>query len=158
PQDPTEEGARRRLGAGRARSTLPQVQYASLIQLVSLTEWQLPAALSAGPGDGGVVNLPAVIVIALASVLLVRRVRQSARATAAMAVLKLAILVAFCAIGFTAFKHGHLTPFSPAGLGGIGAGTTAAFFSYIGFDAITTAGEEAKNPRRDIPVAILVCL
>ncbi|MBY8867437.1 amino acid permease [Streptomyces sennicomposti] len=126
--------------------------------LHSLTGWQLPAVLSAGPGDGGVVNLPAVIVIALAAVLLVRGVRESARATAAMAILKLVILVAFCAIGFTAFKHGNLTPFSPAGLGGIGAGTTAAFFSYIGFDAITTAGEEAKNPRRDIPLAILVCI
>ncbi|GHB19273.1 amino acid permease [Streptomyces viridiviolaceus] len=119
---------------------------------------QLPHALSAGPGDGGAVNLPAVVVIALASVLLIRGVRESARATAAMAVLKLAVLVAFIAIGFTAFQDGNLTPFSPAGLGGIGAGTTAAFFSYIGFDAITTAGEEAKNPRRDIPVAILVCI
>ncbi|MEU9369042.1 amino acid permease [Streptomyces avermitilis] len=126
--------------------------------LDSLTGLELPAALSAGPGDGGVINLPAVVVIALASVLLVRGVRESARATAAMAVLKLAILVVFCAIGFSAFKDGNLTPFSPAGLGGIGAGTTAAFFSYIGFDAITTAGEEARNPRRDIPIAILVCL
>ncbi|MGV9255231.1 amino acid permease [Streptomyces sp. NPDC003697] len=126
--------------------------------LHTLTGWQLPAALSAGPGDGGLVNLPAVIVIAMACVLLVRGVRESARATAAMAVLKLAVLVAFCAVGFTAFQDGHLTPFSPAGLGGIGAGTTAAFFSYIGFDAITTAGEEAKNPRRDVPVAILVCI
>ncbi|MGW5098123.1 amino acid permease [Streptomyces nodosus] len=119
---------------------------------------QLPAELSAGPGDGGLINLPAVIVIALASLLLVRGVRESARATAAMAVLKLAVLVAFCAIAFTAFRHGRLTPFAPAGLGGIGAGTTAAFFSYIGFDAITTAGEEAKNPRRNIPIAILVCI
>ncbi|MEW2131760.1 amino acid permease [Streptomyces sp. NPDC005435] len=126
--------------------------------LHSLTGWQIPAALSAGPGDGGIVNLPAVIVIAMASVLLVRGVRESARATAAMAAVKLVILLAFCAIGYSAFKHGNLTPFSPAGLGGIGAGTTAAFFSYIGFDAITTAGEEAKNPRRDIPVAILVCM
>ncbi|MEV0175633.1 amino acid permease [Streptomyces sp. NPDC050803] len=126
--------------------------------LDSVIGLQLPDALSAGPADGGAVNLPAVIVIAMAAVLLVRGVRESARATAAMAVLKLAILVAFCAIGFTAFKDGNLTPFSPAGLGGIGAGTTAAFFSYIGFDAITTAGEEAKNPRRDIPVAILVCI
>ncbi|MEU3859226.1 amino acid permease [Streptomyces sp. NPDC028722] len=126
--------------------------------LHSLTGWQLPAALSAGPGDGGAVNLPAVIVIAMASVLLVRGVRESARATAAMAAVKLAILLAFCAIGYSAFKDGNLTPFSPAGLGGIGAGTTAAFFSYIGFDAITTAGEEAKNPRRDVPVAILVCM
>ncbi|WP_089104189.1 amino acid permease [Streptomyces hyaluromycini] len=126
--------------------------------LHSLTGLQLPHALSAGPGDGGVVNLPAVIVIAMAAVLLVRGVRESARATAAMAAVKLIILVAFCAIGFSAFKDGNLVPFSPAGLGGIGAGTTAAFFSYIGFDAITTAGEEAKNPRRDIPVAVLVCM
>ncbi|MFD4603510.1 amino acid permease [Streptomyces sp. NPDC058464] len=126
--------------------------------LHSLTGLQLPHALSAGPGDGGVVNLPAVIVIAMAAVLLVRGVRESARATAAMAAVKLVILVAFCVIGFSAFKDGSLVPFSPAGLGGIGAGTTAAFFSYIGFDAITTAGEEAKNPRRDIPVAILVCM
>ncbi|MFJ6738171.1 amino acid permease [Streptomyces sp. NPDC091279] len=126
--------------------------------LVSLTGHQLPHVLSAGPGDGGVVNLPAVVVVALAAALLVRGVRESARATAAMAVLKLAVLAAFCVIGFSAFRDGHLTPFSPAGLGGVGAGTTAAFFSYIGFDAITTAGEEAKNPRRDIPVAILVCI
>ncbi|ALO96846.1 amino acid permease [Streptomyces olivaceoviridis] len=126
--------------------------------LHSLTGLQLPAALSAGPGDGGLVNLPAVLVIAMASVLLVRGVRESARATAAMAAVKLAILLAFCAIGYSAFKDGNLTPFSPAGLGGIGAGTTAAFFSYIGFDAITTAGEEAKNPRRDVPVAIMVCM
>ncbi|WP_330460346.1 amino acid permease [Streptomyces sp. NBC_00820] len=126
--------------------------------LHTLTGWQLPAVLSNGPADGGFVNLPAVIVIAMAAVLLVRGVRESARATAAMAVVKIGILIAFCVIGFSAFKHGNLSPFSPAGLGGIGAGTTAAFFSYIGFDAITTAGEEAKNPRRDIPVAILVCL
>ncbi|MEV7390984.1 MULTISPECIES: amino acid permease [unclassified Streptomyces] len=126
--------------------------------LHSLTGLQLPHALAAGPGDGGIVNLPAVIVIAMAALLLVRGVRESARATAAMAAVKLVILVAFCVIGFSAFKDGNLVPFSPAGLGGIGAGTTAAFFSYIGFDAITTAGEEAKNPRRDIPVAILVCM
>ncbi|MFD8720046.1 amino acid permease [Streptomyces sp. NPDC059629] len=126
--------------------------------LHSLTGLQLPHALAAGPGDGGIVNLPAVVVIAMAAVLLVRGVRESARATAAMAAVKLVILVAFCVIGFSAFKDGNLVPFSPAGLGGIGAGTTAAFFSYIGFDAITTAGEEAKNPRRDIPVAILVCM
>ncbi|MEU0970692.1 amino acid permease [Streptomyces sp. NPDC005917] len=126
--------------------------------LHSLTGLQLPHALSAGPGDGGIVNLPAVIVIAMAAVLLVRGARESARATAVMAAVKLTILLAFCVVGFSAFKDGNLVPFSPAGLGGIGAGTTAAFFSYIGFDAITTAGEEAKNPRRDIPVAILVCM
>ncbi|MFF4873507.1 amino acid permease [Streptomyces sp. NPDC000961] len=126
--------------------------------LDSLTGWQLPAALSAGPGEGGAVNLPAVVVILLAATLLVRGVRESARATAAMAVLKIGILVVFCAIGFTAFQDGHLSPFTGSGAAGITAGASVAFFSYIGFDAITTAGEEVKNPRRDIPIAILVCI
>ncbi|GAA1373784.1 amino acid permease [Streptomyces beijiangensis] len=119
---------------------------------------QLPAALSAGPGDGGVINIPAVVVIMMAALLLVRGIRESAQATAAMAILKIAILIAFCAIAFTAFEDGNLVPFSPQGFAGITAGTSAAFFSYIGFDAITTAGEEVKNPRRNIPIAILICI
>ncbi|MFI9122722.1 amino acid permease [Streptomyces bikiniensis] len=126
--------------------------------LDSLIGLRLPAALSAGPGEGGVVNLPAVIVILLAATLLVRGVRESARATAAMAVLKIGILVVFCAIGFSAFQDGHLSPFTGSGAAGITAGASVAFFSYIGFDAITTAGEEVKNPRRNIPIAILVCI
>lgn len=126
--------------------------------LESLTGWHLPDALSAGPGEGGVVNLPAVIVILLAAVLLVRGIRESARATAAMAMLKIGILLLFLAIAFTAFKAGNLTPFAGAGVSGITAGASLAFFSFIGFDAITTAGEEVKNPRRNIPIAILICI
>ncbi|MFE3649028.1 amino acid permease [Streptomyces sp. NPDC059152] len=126
--------------------------------LGSLTGWQLPAALANPPGDGGVVNLPAVVVVLLAALLLVRGVRESARATAAMAVLKLAVLVLFCVIGFGAFRSGNLSPFAPEGLAGITSGASVAFFSYIGFDAITTAGEEARNPRRNIPLAILICI
>ncbi|MFG2652262.1 amino acid permease [Streptomyces sp. NPDC048436] len=126
--------------------------------LESVTGRHLPDALSAGPGEGGVVNLPAVVVILLAAVLLVRGIRESARATAAMAVLKIGILLFFLAVAFTAFKAGHLTPFAGAGVSGITAGASLAFFSFIGFDAITTAGEEVKNPRRNIPIAILVCI
>lgn len=126
--------------------------------LESLTGWHLPDALSAGPGEGGVVNLPAVVVILLAAVLLVRGIRESARATAAMAILKIGILLFFLAIAFTAFQAGHLSPFAGAGASGITAGASLAFFSFIGFDAITTAGEEVKNPRRNIPIAILICI
>ncbi|MFH9424940.1 amino acid permease [Streptomyces sp. NPDC017529] len=126
--------------------------------LNSLVGWQLPAALSNPPGDGGVVNVPAVVVMLLAAVLLVRGVRESARATAAMAVLKLAVLVLFCAVAFTAFRDGNLTPFAPEGIAGITSGASVAFFSYIGFDAITTAGEEVRNPRRNVPTAIMICI
>ncbi|MEU6822399.1 amino acid permease [Streptomyces atriruber] len=126
--------------------------------LHSLTGWELPTALSAGPGEGGVVNLPAVVVILLAAVLLVRGIRESAGATAAMAVLKIGILLLFLAVAFTAFEDGNLTPFAGAGVSGITAGASLAFFSFIGFDAVTTAGEEVKNPRRNIPLAILICI
>lgn len=118
----------------------------------------VPAALSAGPGDGGVINLPAVLVVMMAATLLVRGVRESAGATAAMAILKITILILFCVIAFTAFERGNLAPFFAHGAGGVTAGASLAFFSYIGFDAITTAGEEVKNPRRNIPIAIMVCI
>ena len=104
------------------------------------------------------INLPAVIVMMMAATLLVRGIRESARATAAMAVLKIGILIAFCAVAFTAFQDGNLSPFAPDGMAGITAGASLAFFSYIGFDAITTAGEEVKNPRRNIPIAIMICI
>jgi APA family basic amino acid/polyamine antiporter len=126
--------------------------------LHSLTGLSLPAALSAPPGDGGVVNIPAVVVMVLAALLLARGVRESARATAVMAVVKIAILVLFCAIAFTAYTSDNLSPFSPHHLAGITSGASLAFFSYIGFDAITTAGEEVKNPRRNIPLAIMICI
>ncbi|MYT74039.1 MULTISPECIES: amino acid permease [unclassified Streptomyces] len=126
--------------------------------LDSLFGWQLPAALSAGPSDGGAVNLPAVLVLLMAATLLVRGIRESATATAAMAVLKIGILIAFCAIAFTAFEDHNLTPFLANGVGGVTSGASLAFFSYIGFDAVTTAGEEVKNPRRNIPLAIMICI
>ncbi len=120
--------------------------------------FQLPAALSEGPGQGGVVNLPAVVVIVLAALLLVRGMRESARATTVMAVVKIAVLVLFCALAFTAFRSHNLSPFAASGVSGITSGASVAFFSYIGFDAVTTAGEEVREPRRNIPRAVLICL
>ncbi|MEU6119957.1 amino acid permease [Streptomyces sp. NPDC047117] len=126
--------------------------------LDSLVGWQLPTALSAPPGEGGIVNVPAVVVMLLAATLLVRGIRESARATAAMAVLKIGVLILFCAIAFTAFRSGNLSPFAAQGVAGVTSGASVAFFSYIGFDAVTTAGEEVKNPRRNVPAAILICI
>ncbi|OPC82142.1 amino acid permease [Embleya scabrispora] len=118
----------------------------------------LPDVISQPPGDGGTFNVPAVVVVLLAVVLLVRGVSESAVANTIMVFIKLITLVFFCAIAFTAFKHGNLTPFAPLGAAGISAGASQVFFSYIGFDAASTAGEEAKNPRRDLPLAILISL
>jgi APA family basic amino acid/polyamine antiporter len=118
----------------------------------------LPAALSAPPGDGGVVNVPAIAVVLLAMVLLLRGTSESAKVNAAMVVLKVGVLLFFCAVAFTAFRAGNLAPFVPMGLAGVTAAASQAFFSYIGFDAASTAGDESRDPRRDLPRAIVLSL
>ncbi|GAA2438632.1 amino acid permease [Mycolicibacterium llatzerense] len=119
---------------------------------------ELPAAITAAPGEGGVINLPAVAIVVLASILLLRGASESAVVNTAMVILKCVVLVFFCAVAFTAFKAGNLTPFMPLGFLGVSAAASQVFFSYIGFDAASTAGNEAKNPKRDLPRAIMASL
>ncbi|MFG2089969.1 MULTISPECIES: amino acid permease [unclassified Spirillospora] len=118
----------------------------------------IPAAISSPPGEGGIVNIPAVIVVALATLLLLRGASESATANTIMVFLKIGVLLFFCAVAFTAFRSRNLSPFAPMGWAGISAAGSRVFFSYIGFDAASTAGEEAKNPRRDLPLAIILSL
>ena len=75
-----------------------------------------------------------------------------------MVAVKIGALVLFCAIGFMGFKSGNYSDFMPLGPGSVGAAGAILFFSYIGFDAASTAGEEAKNPKRDLPRAIMLSL
>jgi APA family basic amino acid/polyamine antiporter len=118
----------------------------------------LPEALSAPPGDGGIVNVPAVVVVLLAMALLLRGTSESAKVNTAMVVLKVGVLLFFCAVAFTAFRAGNLAPFLPMGAAGVTAAASQAFFSYIGFDAASTAGDEARDARRDLPRAIVLSL
>ncbi|MEC3979186.1 amino acid permease [Amycolatopsis sp. H20-H5] len=119
----------------------------------------IPDALSQPPGvDGGVVNVPAIVVVLLAMLLLISGAKESARANTIMVVVKIATLVLFCAIAFTAVQAKNFSPFLPLGLAGMSAGGAKLFFSYIGFDAASTAGEEARDPQRDLPRAILLSL
>jgi len=118
----------------------------------------LPAALTAPPGEGGVLNLPAVVLVALVTVLLIRGVGESAKVNAVMVTIKLAILVLFVAIAFTGFSAGNFTPFAPMGWSGVQMAASTIFFSFIGLDAVSTAGEEVRNPRRTMPLAILISL
>lgn len=118
----------------------------------------IPEVLAAPPGEGGVVNVPAAVVVLLATGVLLLGVRESAWATTVTTVLKIAVLVFFVAVAFTAFNSANLTPFAPAGIAGISVGASAVFFSFIGFDAASTAGEEARNPKRDLPRAIILSL
>jgi APA family basic amino acid/polyamine antiporter len=120
---------------------------------------QIPPEFANPPGEsGGVFNVPALLVVVMCGLLLLRGTSESATANNIMVFLKIGILAFFCIVAFTAFDGSNLTPFAPLGIVGIQAAAAQVFFSYIGFDAASTAGEEAKNPRRDLPIAIIASL
>ena len=101
------------------------------------------------------VNLPAFAIVMLITVLLLRGARESATANKVMVVIKLFVLALFIGVGLTAINTDNYTPFAPNGFTGIHQGAAIVFFAYIGFDAISTAAEETKNPQRNLPIGIL---
>src|SRR5579864_9208939 len=134
----------------------------------------LPAKLLASPfqssvmPDGstvyGIINLPAVIVVVLISVVLMIGIRESAGVNNIIVVLKVSVILVFIAIGWSYIHPANLTPLIPPnttgnfgdfGYSGLLAGAGVIFFAYIGFDAVSTAAQEAKVPRRDIPIGII---
>jgi basic amino acid/polyamine antiporter, APA family len=115
----------------------------------------LPDAIANPPGEGGTVNLPAVFVVLAVAVLLISGMRKSARTNTVMVIIKTSILVLFIVLAFTAFNSDNLTPFFRGGSDGVVSAAALIFFAYIGFDAISTSGEETKNPQRDLPIAII---
>ncbi|MGH3144820.1 MAG: amino acid permease [Rubrobacter sp.] len=121
----------------------------------SLFGFRMPEVMTAAPGEGGYVNFPAVVLVTLCCLLLIRGARESVAANTIMVLIKLAVLVLFIIIGFTAFDGSNLVPFAPFGVAGIGIAASTIFFSYIGLDAVSTAGEEVHDPRRTLPLAII---
>ena len=121
--------------------------------------WRIPAALANPPGSaGGIFNLPAAVLVLLCTLLLLRGARESAGANAVLVVAKIAVLILFVAIGFAHFHVSNFHPFAPNGMKGIGAAASSIFFSYIGIDAVSTAGEEVKDPRRTLPLGVILSL
>jgi APA family basic amino acid/polyamine antiporter len=127
-----------------------------LLHLV--TGLRIPDVLSQPPGAGGIINIPAVLVVVISMLVLLGGAKGSARTNTILVWVKIGALLMFCAVAFTAFRAGNLQPLFPLGLAGMSAGAATLFFSYIGFDAASTAGEEAKNPQRDLPRAIILSL
>ncbi|WP_042413526.1 APC family permease [Streptacidiphilus anmyonensis] len=118
----------------------------------------MPAAISAPPGDGGYVNLPGVVLVVLCCLVLMRGSKESALVNTIMVLIKLAVLVLFVVIGVTGFHSANLHPFAPLGFAGISAAASSVFFSFIGLDAVSTAGEEVKNPQKTLPRAVIGAL
>lgn len=101
------------------------------------------------------VNVPAFAIVMVVTWLLLRGARESSRANTVMVIIKLAALTLFIAVGLMSVQPQNYTPFAPNGFTGIHQGAAIVFFAYIGFDAISTAAEETRNPQRNLPIGIL---
>lgn len=115
----------------------------------------IPDLLVLGPFDGGMINLPAMAVAGLVTWLLVIGTKESATVNAILVAIKVAALTLFIILAVPAMTMEQFTPFSPLGFGGISAAAASIFFAYVGFDAVSTAAEETKNPQRNMPIGLI---
>src|SRR5436189_2342022 len=119
---------------------------------------RMPDLVAAAPHIFGipiVFNILAGAIVALITVVLVWGIRESASFNFWMVAIKLVVLGFFVFVSFRYVKPAHWTPFAPNGFGGIASGAAIIFFSYIGFDAVSTVAEECRNPKRDMPIGII---
>ncbi len=118
----------------------------------------IPKSLAASPFSGGIINLPALLIVLAVTALLILGTSESARVNNIMVIIKLAVIVFFLIIGVGHVNPANWNPFLPFGVGGIFRGASIIFFAYIGFDQISTSAEEARNPSRDLPIGIFLSL
>ncbi len=112
-------------------------------------------ALTLGPFDGGGINLPAMAIALLVTLLLIRGTKESATINAILVGVKILALTAFIVLAVPVMNMENFEPFSPLGIGGISVAAASIFFAYVGFDAVSTAAEETKNPQRNMPIGLI---
>lgn len=125
--------------------------------------YPLPIEWTACPSEGGLFNVPAMLLVVLLSCILMRGTAGSSKFNDLMVALKITVVLAFIFIGFKYIRAENLIPFVPENTGvfgeygwsGVLRGAAVVFFAYIGFDAVSTAAQETKNPRRNMPIGIL---
>jgi APA family basic amino acid/polyamine antiporter len=120
-------------------------------------KWSTPV-WAAGQWSGGYFNVPGFVVVFILTVLLVRGVRESAEANNVMVAVKIGAILVFLVVGGMLIKPVNLHPFAPSGFAGVVTGGAIIFFTYIGFDSVSTAAEEAREPQKDIPFGIIASL
>lgn len=127
---------------------------------------ELPHELVACPWDGGIVNIPAAVIVVIMSLLLIRGTEESATFNGIIVFLKVAVIVLFVVLGWKFIRTENYIPYIPEntgvlgefGFSGILRGAAIVFFAFLGFDAVSTAAQETKNPRRNMPIGILASL
>jgi basic amino acid/polyamine antiporter, APA family len=120
-------------------------------------KWSTPVWES-GHWTGSYFNIPAFLIVFILTVLLVRGIRESAEANNIMVAIKIGAILVFLVVGGALVNPANWKPFAPSGFGGIVTGGAIVFFTYIGFDSVSTAAEESRNPQRDLPFGIIASL
>lgn len=134
-----------------------------LVKFLEDFDIHIPASLATGPWDGGIINAPAVFIVVIVSLLLIKGSKESAFVNALIVLIKVAVVLTFIILGWKYISKDNYTPYIPDntgnfgefGFSGIIRAAAIVFFAYIGFDAVSTAAQEAKNPKRDMPIGIL---
>lgn len=134
-----------------------------LVKFLEGFDIHIPQNLTVGPWDGGIINLPAVLIIVLMSLLLMKGTRESAFVNSIIVGLKITVVFVFIFLGWKYINNDNYHPYIPDNTGNFGSfgfsgiirAAAIVFFAYIGFDAVSTAAQEAKNPKRDMPWGIL---
>lgn len=125
------------------------------VGLLSSMGITLPHILTAVPSDGGVINLPAILIVLGLTYFLVLGTNESAKLNKILVMVKLGVVALFLVMASPHVNPANWQPFLPFGFKGVAAGAAIAFFAYIGFDAVATAAEECRNPNRDLPIGII---
>jgi APA family basic amino acid/polyamine antiporter len=134
-----------------------------LVKFLEGFDVHLPVWMATGPFDGGMINVPAVFIVVLMSLLLIKGTQESAFVNSIIVALKVAVVLVFIFLGWKYINNDNYNPYIPTntgtfgeyGFSGIIRAAAIVFFAYIGFDAVSTAAQEAKNPKRDMPWGIL---
>lgn len=125
------------------------------VGLVKSMGIQLPHELTVGPHAGGIINLPAVFITGIVTTLLVVGTKESAWVNAILVAVKIIALTAFIVLAGPNIDPDNFQPFMPFGFDGVMAAAALIFFAYVGFDAVSTAAEETKNPNRNVPIGLI---
>lgn len=118
----------------------------------------IPKSLLTIPTEGGIVNLPAILVVLFVTYLLSKGTKESKKVNNLMVIVKLAVIVLFVGVGVFYVKPQNWHPFMPFGAKGVFAGAASVFFAFTGFDAVSTSAEEVKNPQKNLPIGIVLSL
>lgn len=130
----------------------------TLIGLLANYHIVLPKAITTATLNGGIMDLPAVLVTLFVTWVLYIGIRESATLNNVIVGVKIFVILLFVFLGVSHVSMANLNPFAPFGFKGVMSGASIIFFSYIGFDAVSTAAEETKDPKRDVPLGLVICL